>query len=607
MARTLIQISQLHKQYGATVIFEDAQVAIQDDDKIGVIGRNGAGKSTLCRIILGEEEADAGDVVLHPELRLSYLEQKDSFLPNETVLEFLMRYSQQEDWRCGKIAGRFLLKNDLLSRPVAALSGGFQTRVKLCAMLLREPNFLILDEPTNYLDLKTLLLLEEFLRDCPFGFIIVSHDREFLKKTCSSTMEVERGEIVLYPGNVEDYLGYKEMQQQQAAAINANIEIRRKQLQTFVDKNKAKASKATQAASKVKMLERLRPIEVEHTLATVKITMPAVETRKGMALRLTGLGIGYPGKPIATDINIEIDRGQHVAVLGDNGQGKTTFLSTLAGVLKIQAGELRWGHEVRIGSYAQHVFTSMDPNITVRRYLDKAALSAPGPTIPSQTILDMAGCFLFRGDDVDKKISVLSGGERSRLCLAGLLLAKYPVLLLDEPTNHLDFETVEALASALRGYNGTLFFTSHDRTFVSLVATQIIEVRDGTVALYPDDYGSYVYRIEKEVRDESADLKRSAAPAQQPGTTAVRRERQERLNTARNKLRTVEKQVAALDAQKRAIIQQMAEQPGGYSPELQARLETVSGDLERCESDWMAITEHIEALTNELGQKAGTS
>ena len=207
MARTLIQISQLHKQYGATVIFEDAQVAIQDDDKIGVIGRNGAGKSTLCRIILGEEEADAGDVVLHPELRLSYLEQKDSFLPNETVLEFLMRYSQQEDWRCGKIAGRFLLKNDLLSRPVAALSGGFQTRVKLCAMLLREPNFLILDEPTNYLDLKTLLLLEEFLRDCPFGFIIVSHDREFVGGLATRVIELRPGGAIHdFRGTYDEYL-----------------------------------------------------------------------------------------------------------------------------------------------------------------------------------------------------------------------------------------------------------------------------------------------------------------------------------------------------------------------------------------------------------------
>jgi ATP-binding cassette subfamily F protein 3 len=606
MARTFIQISELHKQYGATVIFDDAQVAIQDDHKIGVIGRNGAGKSTLCRMILGEEEADAGRIATHDELRLSYLEQKDSFLAGETVLAFLMRYSQQEDWRCGKLAGRFLLKNDLLERPVAALSGGFQTRVKLCAMLLREPNFLILDEPTNYLDLKTLLLLEEFLCDYQGGFMIVSHDREFLKKTCTSTIEVERGEIVLYPGDVEAYLGYKEQQREQAAAINVNIEIRRKQLQTFVDKNKAKASKATQAASKVKMLERLRPIEIEHSLATVKITMPAVETRKGVALRLSGLAIGYPGKSVATGIELEIERGAHVAVLGDNGQGKTTFLSTLAGVLKPQAGELRWGHEVRIGSYAQHVFTAMDPAVTVRSYLDRAACSSPGPTIPSQSILDMAGCFLFRGDDVDKRIAVLSGGERSRLCLAGLLLAKYPVLLLDEPTNHLDFETVEALARALRGYNGTLFFTSHDRTFVSLVATQIVEVRDGAVTLYPDDYGAYVYRIEKEVRDEGAALRRAgSAPASSPAAANARRERGERLNALRNRLRTVEKQVAAQDARKSELTRKLADEPQSYSAELGAQLAELSDGVERLEREWLTLSEQIEALTSEQGQKAG--
>jgi ATP-binding cassette subfamily F protein 3 len=609
MAQTFIQIAELHKQYGATVIFDDAQVAIQDDHKIGVIGRNGAGKSTLCRLILGEEEADAGRIVTHSGLRLSYLEQKDSFLPGETVLAFLMRYSQQEDWRCGKLAGRFLLKNDLLGLPVAALSGGFQTRVKLCAMLLREPNFLILDEPTNYLDLKTLLLLEEFLCDYQGGFMIVSHDREFLKKTCTSTIEVERGQIILYPGDVEAYLGYKEQQREQAAAINANLEIRRKQLQTFVDKNKAKASKATQAASKVKMLERLRPIEIEHSLATVRITMPMVETRKGVVLRLSNLAIGYPGKNVAKGIELEIERGAHVAVLGDNGQGKTTFLSTLAGVLKAQAGELRWGHEVRIGTYAQHVFTAMDPAVTVRTYLDRAACSSPGPTIPSQAILDMAGCFLFRGDDVDKRIAVLSGGERSRLCLAGLLLAKYPVLLLDEPTNHLDFETVEALAAALRDYNGTVFFTSHDRTFVSLVATQIVEVRDGAVTLYPDDYGAYVYRIEKEVRDEGAALRRAGAAStgtSGPGAATARRERHEQLNAARGRLRTVEKQIAALDTHKAELTRQLADEPQSYQQELGTQLAQLADGVERLEREWLTLSEQIEALTSVQGQKAGT-
>jgi ATP-binding cassette subfamily F protein 3 len=604
MAKTLITLSGLHKQYGANVIFDEAGAAIFSDHKLGVIGRNGAGKSTLCRIILGEEETDSGRVTMHPDLRLSYLEQKDPFKPGETVLQFLMRYSGQEDWRCGKLAGRFLLKNDLLERQITSLSGGFQTRVKLCAMLLREPNFLILDEPTNYLDLKTLLLLEEFLTDYDGGFLIVSHDREFLKKTCTSTMEVEGGKIVVYPGDVEAYLGYKEEQREQAAAVNANLEIRRKQLQTFVDKNRAKASKATQAASKVKMLERLKPIEIEHSLASVKITMPSVESRKGVVVRLIDVAIGYPERTIAQGIQLEIERGSHVAVLGDNGQGKTTFLSTLADALKPKAGEIRWGHEIRIGSYAQHVFTSMDPALTVRRYLEKAAQSSPGPSVPTQQILDMAGCFLFRGDDVEKQIAVLSGGERSRLCLAGLLLAKFPVLLLDEPTNHLDFETVEALAAALKLYNGTVFFTSHDRTFVSLVATHIIEVRDGKVELYPDDYAAYVYRIEKEVRDEGEAVRRGATGAKPPATVFERRQKQEQLNKLRNRLRTVEKHVASLDTEKKALTKRMADEPASYTPEQGARLAEVSAALDQHETEWMTLNEQIEALATELGQKA---
>ncbi len=606
MPKTLLQLSNLHKSYGANAILDDAGAAICDDHKIGVIGRNGAGKSTLCRIILGEEELDSGRISKHADLRLSYLEQKDPFKAGETVLGFLMRYSGKEDWQCGKLAGRFMLKNDLLERQIASLSGGFQTRVKLCAMLLRDPNFLILDEPTNYLDLKTLVLLENFLADYEGGFMIVSHDREFLKKTCSSTLEVENGRIVLYPGNVEAYLGYKTEQRVQAEAVNANMEIRRKQLQTFVDKNKAKASKATQAASKAKMLDRLQTIAIDNPLSSVTITMPAVETRKGTALRLTGLGIGYAERTIAGGIDLEIERGRHVAVLGDNGQGKTTFLNTIAGVLKPRAGELKWGHEIRIGYYAQHVFGAMDPQQTVQRYLEKAASSGPGPTTPTQVILNMAGSFLFRGDDVLKKIDVLSGGERARLCLAGLLLAKCPVLLLDEPTNHLDFETVEALATALKDYNGTVFFTSHDRTFVSVVATQIIEVKDGKVELYPDDYAAYVYRIQQEARLDGQPAAKRADPAGGPGgktaiDPAARRERQEKLSKARNRLKTVERTVAALDGEKKSLLARMAQDPTRYDADATARLAVVAAQLDQEEAAWLTLNEEIESLDPQNG------
>ena len=604
MARTFIQVSELHKHYGSTAILDGASVAILDDHRIGVIGRNGAGKSTLCRIILGEETADGGKISMHADMRLSYLEQKDPFRDGESVLDFLMRYSGCENWRCGQLAGRFLLKNDQMAREVRSLSGGFQTRVRLCAMLLKDPNFLVLDEPTNYLDLKTLLLLEGFLRDYRGGYIIVSHDREFLKRTCTSTLEVERGQITLYPGGVEECLAYKAEQRIQAESFNANIEIRRKQLQTFVDKNKAKASKATQAASKAKMLDRLEVKEVAGDLDAVKITVMPVETRQGAAIRIVNLGIGYPEKTIAEGISFEIERGRHVAVVGDNGQGKTTFLATVAGKLPPKGGEIRWGHGSVVGAYAQHVFTAMDPSITVQRYLERSASAAGGPMTPTQRILDMAGAFLFRGSDVGKKIAVLSGGERARLCLAGLLLSRCTVLLLDEPTNHLDFETVEALADALKTFDGTIFLTSHDRTFVSRVATDIVEVRDGKVELYPDDYAGYVHRIEREALEGDAPTAPVAGTATAgnaskatPISAVERKAQHERVRTLRNQLKQVEKQVAAFDAEKKQLNAKLEVDPTSYQPETIARLDIVTKSLDEQEARWLTLNDEIESLT----------
>ena len=208
--KVLLQLSQIRKRYGAQIVLDDATVAFGEGQKIGIIGRNGAGKSTLCKIITGHEEADGGEMVKSPNLRLSYLEQHDPYKPEETVLGFLMRYTGKEEWQCGKVAGRFQMKNAMLEATIGSLSGGYRTRVKLISMLLHDPNFLMLDEPTNYLDLKTLILLEEFLQDYDGGFVIVSHDREFLKKTCEHTLEIEKGSCTLYPGSVEEYLVFKE-------------------------------------------------------------------------------------------------------------------------------------------------------------------------------------------------------------------------------------------------------------------------------------------------------------------------------------------------------------------------------------------------------------
>src|SRR3989344_493648 len=249
--RQLLQLTDISKRYGPQVILDDASVSVCEDQKIGVIGRNGAGKSTLCKIITGHEEADSGEINKSADFRLAYLEQQDPYRMDETVIDFLQRYTGKADWECGEVAGQFQLKGDLLEAKIGTLPGGYRTRVKLASMLLTDPNFMILDEPSNYLDLKTLILLEEFLQDYHGGFMLVSHDREFLKKTCDHTLEIENGSCILYPGSVDEYLIFKEEQKEQALSYNKGIEAKKKQLQLFVDRFRAKASKSTQARSKM--------------------------------------------------------------------------------------------------------------------------------------------------------------------------------------------------------------------------------------------------------------------------------------------------------------------------------------------------------------------
>ncbi|HOG24237.1 MAG TPA: ATP-binding cassette domain-containing protein, partial [Candidatus Omnitrophota bacterium] len=353
----LLQVNAVCKAYGASIILENASAAFGDDQKIGVIGRNGAGKSTLCRIITGHETADSGAIIKNSVLKLSYLEQHDSFRPEETVVDFLMRTTGSEHWECAQVSARFNITNEMLEAPVRSLPGGYQTRVKLSAMLLGDPNFLVLDEPSNYLDLNTLILLENFLLDFRGGFLVVSHDREFLKRTCDHTLEVEGGELTLYPGNIEEYFEFKGVQTAQIAAHNRGVEKKREQLQAFIDRFRAKASTASRAQSKMKQLSKLKTIEIAHPMSHVKIPIPPVESKAGIAFSCEGLTIGYPGKDVASGIEFEIDRGCRVAVLGDNGEGKTTLLRTMSGDLAPKRGSFRWGTGLKIAFYAQHVFS----------------------------------------------------------------------------------------------------------------------------------------------------------------------------------------------------------------------------------------------------------
>ncbi|KKP36107.1 MAG: ABC transporter related protein [candidate division TM6 bacterium GW2011_GWF2_32_72] len=584
----LIQIKQLQKSYGTRVIFNNASVSFLEGQKIGVIGRNGAGKSTLCRMIVGQEEPDDGQIVKHASLRLSYLEQGNPFKSGETVLEFLERYSGQPEWSCSKMANTFQL-GDLLKNKIENLSGGYQTRVKLTGMLLTDPNFLILDEPTNYLDLRTLMLLENFLRDFKGSYLIVSHDREFLKKTCDNTLEVEEGDLKLFPGGIEQFMDYKNQQLEHALNFNKNVEQRRKQLQVFVDKFAAKTSKARQGQSKIKQIQKLELMvkEVPKQIKTVKITLPKIEQRKGVALIVDKLTIGYPDKVIARNITFEITMGSKVAILGDNGEGKTTFLRTIAGELPPIFGSFKWGHRLTIAYYAQHVYRSLAGDSSVKMQL----MSMADKTVSEQEILDVAGSFLFSGKDVDKKISVLSGGEKARVCLAGMLLSKSSVLIFDEPTNHLDFDTVEALADALSKYDGTVFFTSHDRTFVRLLATDIIEVGGGRVVKYSGSYDDYIYALQQTLL--STEIDPTIFSKKEKKVEISIAEQKEQRKDLKNKIRDLEKKLKSLEKKKERLAKELAE---NWTVAMSKDFASVESELESVEIELLDGLEKIEAI-----------
>lgn len=586
----VLTLQDAHKRYGEQFLLDGASCALADDQKVGLIGRNGAGKSTMCRILLGEEDLDAGEVVRSRKLRLGYLRQHDPFEEGETVIGFLMRDSKQPEWRCGEIAWQFALSDAMLHQPVRSLSGGWQTRVKLAALLLHDPNLLILDEPTNFLDLRTQMLLEHFLKEFKGGCLIVSHDRSFLMKTCSHTLEVSRGKLTMFPGDVESYLANLDERREHDQRVNAATLAKRKQLETFINKNRANANTASQARSKAKQLERLELVEVAGEEASVAFSFPNIQPRQGPAVRTEGLTIGYPDHRVADDIHVEIEHGSRVGLVGDNGQGKTTFLRTLCGSLKPLEGELKWGYGCEVGVYAQHVYTTLRPNQTVMEYLEYQA----APDVTTQQIKGIAGSFLFSGELIEKPIKVLSGGERARLVLAGLLLEQHNVLVLDEPGNHLDVETVEALADALERYEGTVIFTSHDRHFMHRVATDVVEVREGSVKSYPASYDDYVYRIQKEI-DEG--LRAEAAAHAHPDDGAASRKSQGKAShDAQKRLKSLERKIAKLDTQRKQISDKlMNETDAAEAKKLQDSTISISTEIEQLEHEWLDLYEQSEA------------
>ena len=489
----LLQLYNATKQYGSKVLFDRAQFSVNENEHIGVIGPNGAGKTTLFKILAGEDTLDEGEITKANQLRIGYLEQESDWTLTQVAEDYLSEKCIKPIWDLKQIGKSIGLTEAHFQRPLSELSGGYRMRMKLVYLIGLEPDLMLLDEPTNFLDLESIIALEKFLQDYRGAFLLISHDREFLRRTTEHTLEVEAGEIIKFPGHIDDYFEQKEELQRLQLQQAANQEIKRKHLQDFVDRFRAKATKARQAQSRMKQIEKMQTIEIKALPLRSRIFLPEpVQTGKEVVV-LKDANLGYDDKIILHNVNLIFERGSRLGVVGFNGAGKSTLLKSLAGRLPLISGERKLGYQVELSYFAQHLTEDLLAEDTVLDSLQRKAYK----DTTAQEILSIAGSLLFSGENLHKKVKVLSGGEKTRVALGQILLQKKPLLLMDEPTNHLDFDTVLALAEALAQFKGTLVVVSHDRSFINRVANKIIEIRDGFVEIYPGSYEDYLWSLEK--------------------------------------------------------------------------------------------------------------
>jgi len=581
----LLQVSELSKEYSGQKIFSGLSFAVSEKQKIGVIGKNGAGKSTLFRIISGEETADSGEIIVHCDTNIGYLKQNDEWQKGESALNYLQRTSGRPQWRAQQVASKFELDAKKLSQEASSLSGGWRMRLRLTGMLLKEPNLFMLDEPSNYLDLNTLILLENYLRAYRGSFLIISHDREFLKRTCQETIEISKTGCYHYSGNIEAYLAFKEQKLKTLIRANESLERQQEHWQEFIDRFRYKASKAKQAQAMVRKISKLeeKRITIEHQAGITRITIPPVAKRNNFALKINDLDIGYNDKTIVSHIDFDCRSGEKLAILGLNGQGKTTLIKTLAGRIPSLRGSFRFSANSRVAYHGQEEMDKMNKKEQAGEFLRRVAASE----LKTEAVLKMAGDFLFKEEELKKPIAVLSGGEQSRLLLAGLLLSKPDTLILDEPTCHLDFETTESLASALQKFSGTVFFASHDRTFSSLVATGIVEIKNGEAKRRHEDYGEYVAHLEKELWKKSTE---EIAPVEDK--TQDRKKYLEN-KAKQKKIQSLERELERMQAYKEELLAYFLEHYHDYRPEKVQELEEIKRLIADKEEYWLALSAEL--------------
>jgi ATP-binding cassette subfamily F protein 3 len=563
----MITLNHIQKQFGSKIIFKDCSLQIGVRDRIGLIGPNGSGKTTLFKMILGEESIDEGETLIAKGVKIGYLPQEIISITGNAVLDEVLKSSVgitslQDKMRIleeelssiedpkeqerlakeyGKLEERYTtlggygleaeakqilqglgFKERDFQRPTDELSGGWLMRIALAKILLQSPDLLLLDEPTNHLDLASLIWLEEFLANYPGAMVIVSHDRVFLNHLIDRIAEIEAQKIDLYYGDYDHYLEEKEARRQILEATYATQQKKIKQTERFIERFRAKNTKSSQVQSRIKMLEKIERIELPEKKKEIRFHFPAPKRSGHKIIEVKDLYKSYGETVVYQGINLSLYRGDKVALVGPNGAGKSTLLKILAGVLDFEEGEVILGKDVTRAYFAQHQFDILRPENTVYEELLTVA------TDESQTELrTLLGTFLFSGDEIEKKVSVLSGGEKSRLILAKMLLKPANFLLLDEPTSHLDISSRDVLEMALKQFQGTICLITHDRHLINEIANKVIEIDKGIPYVYPGNYDYYLYK-KKQIQIDGAVVHEPPLPIKKKPSSKAKEERRKK-------------------------------------------------------------------------------
>ena len=631
----ILQANKIERSFAGDVLFENINLQVDERDRIALVGKNGAGKSTLLKILVGEEEPTSGEINKKKDISLSYLAQDSRFESQNTIYDEMLhvfddlrtteRQLRQMELEMGektgadldklmsdydrlseefRQAGGFTYEADIRSilngfkfdesmwqMRIAELSGGQNTRLALAKMLLEKPNLLVLDEPTNHLDIETIAWLENYLVNYSGALIIVSHDRYFLDKVATITLDLTKHSLDRYVGNYSSFVDQKE---QKLLTEAKNYEKQQKEiaaLEDFVNRNLVRASTTKRAQSRRKQLEKMERLEKpEAGNKTATMTFHSEKTSGNIVLTVENAAIGYDGEILSEPINLDLRKMNAVAVVGPNGIGKTTFIKSIVDQIPFIKGEKRFGANVEVGYYDQ-TQSKLTPSNTV---LDE--LWNDFRLTPEVEIRNRLGAFLFSGDDVKKSVGMLSGGEKARLLLAKLSMENNNFLILDEPTNHLDIDSKEVLENALIDFDGTLLFVSHDRYFINRVATHVLELSENGSTLY---LGDYDYYVEKKAELAASQEEEAAAYSQEKEVSPVndyqaQKESQKELRKLMRQIENLEAEIEELENQAQAISEQMhTTNDADELMQLQAELDKISQLQEEAMLEWEELSEKV--------------